>query len=262
MLQEKQPFSVLRRSSGEVKRYRTYNRVVPVAIGVIVALLVLVYVLSLLFNKYGSFTVSIKDINDRRYGLSLSETDTFLHATSRLNSNAAKDIDNIDGNTLPNNLNDVNGEHNGDNYVAYTFYVKNSGELACSYEYSLVVTRATVNIDAAARVRVYFNPNYYKAATDEYNYSGAYTDYAKPSTSGNGKPEVDPDNRVMTNFASANVVCEGRVDDFGAGDLGKITIVIWLEGNDPDCTDDVLGGQLKLDMNFTIVGATEDGEAE
>ena len=42
MLQEKQPFSVLRRSSGEVKRYRTYNRVVPVAIGVIVALLVVV----------------------------------------------------------------------------------------------------------------------------------------------------------------------------------------------------------------------------
>lgn len=112
---------------------------------------------------------------------------------------------------------------------------------------------ATVGVDAAARVRLYFTPDYYKAATGEYNYGGNYTDYAKPRTNGNGAPEVDPDNRVMTNFSSSNTVCEAQVDDFQPGDMAKITVVIWLEGNDPDCTDEVLGGQFKLDYIVSIV---------
>ena len=253
MQQEKQPFSSLRRTSGEVKRYRTYRRVIPVGIGAIVALLVVMYVCSLLFARYGSFTVAVKDYSDRNYALSLSESDSFLHPTSRLNGNAVKDITNIDGNTLPGNLNDINGEHNGDNYIAYTFYLKNSGQLACSYNYQLVISMATVGVDAAARVRLYFTPDYYKAATGEYNYGGNYTDYAKPRTNGNGAPEVDPDNRVMTNFSSSNTVCEAQVDDFQSGDMAKITVVIWLEGNDPDCTDEVLGGPFKLDYIVSIV---------
>ena len=58
----------------------------------------------------------------------------------------------------------------------------------------------------------------------------------------------------MTNFASNDVVVEKQVDNFAPGDKAKITVVIWLEGNDPDCTDDVLGGQFKLDMIMEIVG--------
>ena len=253
MSQGKKPFNVLRRSAGEIKRYRAYRRIVPAVIGLIVLLLVIIYIISLLFNKYGSFTVSVRDIRDNCYALSLSESDKFPNPTSRLNSKAAKDITNIDGNTLPDNLNDVNGEHNGDNYVAYTFYVKNTGELECSYHYELMISRMTVGIDAAARVRVYFNSDYYKAETGEYNYSGAYIDYAKPKTAGNGAPEVDPENRVMTNFVSGNTVTNGTVDSFKPGDITKITVVIWLEGNDPDCTDDILGGEFKVDMVFDII---------
>ena len=36
--------------------------------------------------------------------------------------------------------------------------------------------------------------------------------------------------------------------------LQLIIKVSWLEGNDPDCTDDVLGGQFKVDMLFEIIG--------
>ena len=253
MSQGKKPFSVLRRSAGEIKKYRAFQRIVPAIIGLIVLLLIIIYIISLLFNKYGSFTVSVRDIRDNRYALSLSESEKFPNPTSRLNSKAAKDITNIDGNTLPDNLNDVNGEHNGDNYVAYTFYVKNTGELECSYRYELMISRMTVGIDAAARVRVYFNSGYYKAETDEYDYNGNYIDYAKTKTAGNGAPEVDPENRVMTNFASGNTVTNGLVENFKPGDITKITVVIWLEGNDPDCTDDILGGEFKIDMVFDII---------
>ena len=69
MKEGKEPFSSLRRTAGEVKRYRTYRRVIPVAIGAIVAFLSIAYVVSLLFNKYGSFTVSVAGRDDRKYSL-------------------------------------------------------------------------------------------------------------------------------------------------------------------------------------------------
>ena len=47
---------------------------------------------------------------------------------------------------------------------------------------------------------------------------------------------------------------EGAVENFKPGDISKITVVIWIEGNDPDCTDDVLGGEFKVDMEMTVVG--------
>ena len=170
-----------------------------------------------------------------------------------LNSKAAKNVTNISRTSLPENLNDVNGEHNGDNYVAYTFYLKNTGTASYSYDYTLNISRATLNIDSAVRVRLYFTPDYYKAETDQINYGGAYTEYAKPKTNGNGLPETEIDGTVMTNFVSSEVITNGRVDNFNPGDMAKITVVIWIEGDDPDCTDDLLGGQFKVDMIMSIV---------
>ena len=253
MLNEKKPSASLRRSAGEVKRYRVYTRVIPSVMGVILALMALVYVISLLFNRYGSFTVTVRDFNDRNYMLSLCENDRFNTATSMLNSKAAKNVTNISRTSLPENLNDVNGEHNGDNYVAYTFYLKNTGTASYSYDYTLNISRATLNIDSAVRVRLYFTPDYYKAETDQVNYGGAYTEYAKPKTNGNGLPETEIDGTVMTNFVSSEVITNGRVDNFNPGDMAKITVVIWIEGDDPDCTDDLLGGQFKVDMIMSIV---------
>ena len=256
MKEGKRPFSILRRSAGEVKRYRIYRRIIPRLAGLLLLLLVIVYIISLLVAQRGSFTVSIRDYNDKRYALALSENESFRQFSSKLDAKAAKDITNIDGNTLPDNLNDVSGEHNGDNYVAYTFYLKNTGELTCSYLYRLSITKMTFGIDEAIRVRIYYTPFYYKAAEDAYDYSGNYTDYAKPKTGGNGAPEIDPENRVNTNFLDANTVTEGRVENFGVGDISKITVVIWLEGNDPDCTDDRLGGEFRVDMTMQVIDYT------
>lgn len=258
MIDAKKPVSREKRIVESVKRQRVYRRIVPPIIGVIVAILVIVYVISLLFNKYGSFTIMLKDTGDRSYSLSLCEYSDFRNPTTRLNSDAAINITNISGNSLPTNLNDIDGSHNGENYLAYTFYLKNSGELTCSYRYSLIISRATIGIDAAARVRVYYTPDYYKAETKATNYGdGSYVDYAKPKTNANGAPEIDPDNRVMVNFLDGKTVVSKDIDNFAPGDIAKITVVVWLEGDDPDCTDDILGGQFKLDMIMEVIGGYE-----
>ena len=249
----KQPGSVLTRSAEEVKRYRLYKKIVPPVLGLITLVLIIVYIISILFTKYGSFTVKINNLTDRKYYLTLCESDIFLNPVSYLNSKAVKDVTNIDGNSLPADLNDVDGEHNGENYVAYTFYVKNVGQSTITYDYDLVISRKTIGVDSAIRVRLYYTPFYYDSFTKEYTRSGDYTDYAKPRTGGSGLPEVDPDNRTMTNFAASGSVAQGRVAGFKPGDISKITVVIWIEGNDPDCTDDILGGEFKVDMVMNVV---------
>ena len=64
----------------------------------------------------------------------------------------------------------------------------------------------------------------------------------------------------MTNFESENLIVKKDVDNFASGDVAKITVVIWLEGDDPDCVDDILGGQLKIDMVMEILGSSGDAE--
>ncbi len=253
----RQPFSAVRRTAVEVKHYRRIRRIIPLLIGLLIALLALVYIISLLFSRYGSFTVAAQDFAGRNasgFSLSLSDKYDFLHPTSYLNTNAVKQITNIDGQKLPAGLNDEDGSHNGENYMAYTFYLKNSGTKECTYEYNLTIAKKTRALDECIRVRVYYNPTFFDSENpDEFNYDNSYVDYAKPALGGGGSPEVDPENRVMTNFFNGNTVMRGQTDHFKPGDIAKVTVVIWIEGNDPDCSDDKLGGEFKLDMTFTIL---------
>ncbi len=259
---EKKTGSVLRRASQEVRTYRSLKKIIPVAIGVIVALLVLIYVVSVLFARYGSFTVSVKDYGDREYSMSLSENDKYTNPTSRLNADAVKNVTNITASDLPNNLHDEGGEHNGENYMAYTFYVKNTSKNTLDYKYTLSIVKATSGIDAAVNIRVYYTPYYYRQSTDAFDTSTSYTDYAKAKTSGGGEREVYKDGRSPENFASSSVVTDGTIKDFKPGDITKITVVVWLEGEDEDCNDDVIGGQFKLDMVMEILGAAESSGSE
>ena len=249
----KKPKSALKQSAEEAKRARNYRRIIPPVVCALTLFLVIIYLVSIALDGYGSFTITIKNYGDRDYAIALCENDGFKNQTSRLSATPAKNIDNIAASVLPEDLNDVNGSHNGENYLAYTFYLKNTGTQTCSYKYSFLISRATLGVDAAARIRVYYNDGYYKAETGAYDYKRDFTDYAKPKTNGNGEPETDPVNRKMTNFLSADIVTEGVVKNFMPGDISKITVVIWLEGNDPDCTDDVLGGQFRTDMVFEII---------
>lgn len=257
MIDERKSSSHIRNRARQTKRTRRLARLLPPMLGLAAAVLLIIYVASLLFSQYGSFTISVKDYGDRNYALALSETDAFLQTTSRLTAKEVKNINNITYTALPNDLNDVNGAHNGENYLAYTFYVKNTGERVCRYRYSLGITQATLGIDSAVRVRIYDTPDYYRAEEDTYTHSGSYVDYAKPKTGGNGLPEVDPGDRTMVNFVSDEIVAEVQSELFHPGDIAKITVVIWLEGEDPDCTDDVLGGHFRSDMQFEIVGVGE-----
>jgi len=244
--------SILRRSATEIKRYRILLRLTPIILGIIALVLIITYIVTILYDRYGSFSVSVNKFANVRYALTLSETTDFSSPVSRLNSKASVDITNIDGSTLPLDLDSQDGEHNGKNYLAYTFYCKNAGQEAVTYRYTLAIKNASQEIERAVRVRLYIN--------------GEATTYARTATNGSG-PEMDLDkdgNRTVptTEFWKGSTIATGDFENFQIGEVTKYTIIVWLEGNDPDCTDDIIGGEFKIDMEMEILETDEESNAE
>ena len=140
-------------------------------------------------------------------------------------------MDNISINWLPENINkEAEGAHNGDNYIAHSFYLENQGEETINYWYSVEVDDIVKNVDDAARIMIYIN--------DDVNV------YAKKSPI-TGKPEKD-----TTEFRDDETIILEKRDGLNPGERDKVTVVIWLEGDDPECVNAILGGEMKMHMDI------------
>lgn len=161
--------------------------------------------------------------------ISLSETKDFADPKTALDAGGMENMTNISVRWLPDGLDRQDGSHNGDNYIAYTFYVKNVGNKPCTLHEEILLDSSLMNADAAIRIRVYRQ--------------GVSTTYAKLGA--NGLPEVG-----TTPFFSDSVISSEVVPDFAPGTLMKYTLVIWLEGDDPECLDNIRGGNVKMSMSL------------
>jgi hypothetical protein len=227
----------LRRKSKEVKRHFILMRVLALLVIILVLLVAVAYAISYFYDKFGSFTVKVNKYDMVHQGLTLSETPDYDRSNAVLNANIVYDMTNISGEDIPPNVDKINGSHNGDSYIAYTFYLINSGDDTVSYTGEMNIENVTKGVDEAVRIAVYKN--------------GEKTVYGKTKSSGMGK-ESDCDSE----FLSSSVVMRTSGDKFKAKDKDKYTVVIWLEGNDPDCVDAIIGGTLKLSMSFKITETT------
>jgi len=227
----------LRKSARDLKRHIIAVRVMAITIVAIIVLISVTYAISYFYDKYGSFTVRVSKYDMVKQGLTLSETPEFQKSLSILNADIVYDMTNISGEDLPDNIDSINGSHNGSDFIAYTFYLINSGKDTLSYTGEMTIENVTKNLDEAIRVAVYLN--------------GEKTIYGKTKSDGRGK-EADCDKE----FASSSLVMTTRKDKFADGAEDKYTVVIWLEGSDPECTDAVIGGTVKIGMNFKIIEGT------
>jgi len=227
----------LRRTAKEVKRHVVLMRILGLLVIILVLIVAVAYAISYFYDKFGSFTVKVNKYDMVHQGLTLSETPEYDRSIAVLNANIVYDMTNISGKDLPENIDKVNGSHNGDNYIAYTFYLINSGDDTISYTGEMVIENVTKKVDEAVRIAVYKN--------------GEKTVYGKTKSNGGGM-EGDCDSEFLT----SSIVMRTSSEGFKANEKDKFTVVIWLEGNDPDCIDDIIGGTLKLGMNFKITEST------
>ena len=225
------PFAV-RATARSVRRRNVMLRIISVILLIIILLLGVFYGLSVFVNRAGNFTVWITEEDLGR--ITLSDTADFEESATMLEADIIPQMDNITKSWLPENLHDEGeGCHNGENYIAYTFYLKNTGEEEVNYTSQIDIHAVTKEADNAVRVMVIKN--------------GEETVYAK-SKKGSDEPEPD-----TVAFLSDTKVLENTTESFKPGAVDKYTVVIWLEGNDPECVDNIRGGVVKMSMNFKVL---------
>ena len=200
----------------------------------IMIIIIILWLLSYCSTQFGDLVVTV-DRSLEGKGIVLSETSDFKETSVVLSGENADRVyhytyDWFESTGVLDSLDNTDGSHNGDDYFAYTFYIRNNGTETIDYDTSLIVTGVAKSCDEAARIMVYKN--------------GEPTIYAKPQL-GTDEPE---ENTVA--FVDEKTVFEGTKEDFKPGDTDKYTVVIWFEGEDSQCVNDIMGGHMRLSMLF------------
>ena len=204
--------------------------------------------------------------------ISLSEDDNFERLSVGLKASAIVEMDNITyewfwlNDWLPEDPAEfTGGNHNGENFIAYTFYVLNTGNADLDYNSSLRIKHSTQEVEAAIRVMIYRNniPTVYthtyeeqidsvidgEAYTDE-NQNGIW-DEGEPYTDENANGSYDGGVKVEE-FESENIITSS-ISTLPMNDFDKYTVVIWLEGEDNDCNNDKFSSELQLVWNVSVI---------
>lgn len=241
---------------------------------VILAIFGVMFTVASFFTESGEFVISL-DSDMSNEGFCLSNTAQFEEKLVSLSGSAVIEANNISVFDINRNVDSIDGEHNGNNYVAYTFYIKNECKEVKDYRYSLEIRNADKNAEKAVWIMVFIN--------------GKQTVYAMRGSDGNPEAQysiskfpfmdvaADVDSQyaevdeeefdikdientvfstgkvnklIATPFENERVICNGERKEIDVNESDKYTVVIWYEGEDPECTDDILGGWVELFMKF------------
>ena len=154
-------------------------------------------------------------------------------------------------------------------YFKYTFYVKNIGSKTASYNMKISIDDRTRSdddtgrgLDDTLRVMVFENKpnsdehNYHvyakKAAENNYDINGNPTD-RELIVSHDGNDHETEEYPLAENFKDGKTVAEYNVTNFIKHDMLRYTIVVWLEGGDPQSKPDEdypEGATLKLGVDI------------
>ncbi len=217
------------------KRKKRY----AIILGSLLAVLLIMYIISMLTTQWGDLVISIGDLYDGK-SIMLSESASFDDAAVKLNGGSVKDVTNITKAWLPKGLDGAKtGQHNGENYLAYTFFLKNTGDQDLKYNTTMTITGVSKSADEAIRIQIYKN--------------GKDNTYAKGSYRNRKTAETD-----ATKWVDTDDVIKTKDSPLKAGSVDKFTVVMWIEGNDPECVDAIRGGTIRSQMVFDVVPDNPD----
>ena len=166
---------------------------------------------------------------------------------------------------IPNNIAQLEGSHFGTfydesgssfTYTAFSFWLVNNSERAVDVDIIMNIDGLATDynafdhhVDDVLRIMVVEDE---PLLTNE-----TYTIYSKAEDPGH---QYHPDANAgsvsydTTHFLSDKCVFSREGDlglrDFAAGATKKFTVVLWLEGNDEQCTNDIFGERAKLSIDF------------
>ena len=218
-------------NSEKVREREKNIKTIQMTLLIMLLFLIIVYFLLKVIHETGYFTVTLD--TDMEYESTLVMYEKLAEKKEKkvLKATKVDYMDNISIKWLPQDLNErAEGSHNGENFLAYTFYVENQGSESINYWYEILVDDVIKNVDKAIRIIVYRN--------------GERSIYARPN-------EISEEESGTKKFYSDMQVLLEHRTDFKPGEIDKFTIVIYLEGDDSDCIDALIGGDMKMHMDIT-----------
>lgn len=144
-------------------------------------------------------------------------------------------------------------------FYSFSFYLLNASERAVDIDMSLDIDEVTIadkngahHVDGAVRVMFLEDKSLLSEET--------YTIYKMPEvdtaleTDPEGLANVEYNTDRVKFFESSDCVFSRTGDDgyksVAIGEKLRFTVVIWLEGWDPDCVDEVRYDKMKMSLNF------------
>lgn len=230
---------VVTRTGRQIARMQRNIKVTAIVCAILALLVLILYFLFNFINRggegdidRGDFTVEV--FRGERAMFSLSESEDLSNPTIMLQGSSVDDLWHCTRSWIPASVdeNSKGGDASSEDpsYFCYTFYLTNASDKDFTYRYDLDFVEKYLDLDDACRIMIYRN--------------GEEKVYAKAPIEGTpleaGTEEFLND---KTYVAQTDLTLE-------KGGTDKYTIVIWLEGEDPECVNDVLTGKLKLEMNF------------
>lgn len=274
-----------KRDSKDLASQVKWKRRAGVALVILLLVLLLLWIISWLLTTIGDLVISV-DSGAVKKGITITEHEDGSDPHTELSATMVNDVTNITYDWIPATLDlEADGSHNGRNYLAYTYYVNNNGKETIDLQSRLVAVRAAKSADEACRIMIYKNgePTVYakrnitlpdgtitrepganvlpletvfKKAIPE-NYTRPTAEEIKAAAEQpQSKAIVDMTDEEMqvVEFAEDQVVFDVVEKDVKPGDTIRYTIVMWIEGNDPECIDDIRGGYVKLNWFLNIDG--------
>ncbi len=199
------------------------------------------YIIVLVVNQESNSIVIGANNSDLTYkSISLYDNSEFENPTTHLDIKSESEMNNITYSMINSNVYDSDGDVSFQNCLGYTFYLRNEGSETLDFNMQIQLIDPTKNIETALRVLVLEDSlqKVYGLANQE-----------------TGESEMISNDELLMcqDFTSNTMVCDYDFLQLESQDYVRYTILVWLEGEDPDCIDDILGGTFKLQVDFEVL---------
>lgn len=245
-------------------------------LGLLALFLFILFIFSAVQRMRGHYTINMSD-DMFKEGFTLSDSVGFENPTTQLFANPAEEVPCASISQIPNDVDMIDGEHN-DTYFAYTYYIRNEGESIVDYIWSLDINAEDLELSEAAWVVVFEDgiPRIYAHENSTTGMEEALPAFGDDTKGYLNIPimELAPDSdqfemitqvgrltywRVIPDkFISDREIANGTQIQVAPMDVHKYTVVMYLEGDDEQATDDKIGGRLGVEMNFQLVTEEEE----
>ena len=266
-----------KRDAQSIAKQVRWKRRAGIALLIALFILLVLWIISWLITTVGDLVITV-DSSLAKKGITISANEDGSDAQTKLYAEMVNDVTNITYDWLPATLDmEAYGSHNGRNYMAYTFQLTNNGSETVDYTSELRAVRAAKSADEGCRIMIYRNgePTVYakenKGLTTEDGEPEPFErifkkvipeNYEAPDADAIEAAANDPQNKTPVEVTDEEIEIQAFEDDncvfsntregLEPGDTDKYTIVVWMEGEDPECIDDIRGGYVKLEWYFSL----------